>query len=55
MVGSREMFEAMNRVITLHRIEPVIDRSFSFNEAVAALAYLSQGAHVGKIVVRIGS
>lgn len=53
MVGSREMFEAMNRVIALHRIEPVVDRVFAFGEAKAALAYLAQGAHVGKVVVRI--
>ncbi len=53
MVGSREMFEEMNRVIALHRIEPVIDRAFGFNEAKAALGYLAQGSHVGKVVIRL--
>lgn len=52
MVGSREMFEALNQVIALHRIEPVIDRIFSFDEAKAALGYLAQGSHVGKVVIR---
>lgn len=55
MVGSREMFEAMNRAIALHAIRPVIDRVFPFDEAGAALAYLAEGAHVGKVVIRIGS
>lgn len=54
LVGSRGMFEDMNRTIELHRLKPVIDRAFAFGEANAALAYLDQGAHVGKIVIRIG-
>ena len=55
MVGSREMFEAMNRVIALHAIEPVIDRVFGLDEAKVALAYLAQAKHVGKVVIRIAS
>jgi len=31
-VGSREMFEAMNRAIALHQIKPVVDRVFPFSE-----------------------
>ncbi len=52
-VGSREMFEAMNRAISLHRIEPVIDRVFNFADARAAFARMESGAHFGKLVVRI--
>jgi NADPH:quinone reductase-like Zn-dependent oxidoreductase len=52
-VGSREMFEAMNRAFELHQVKPVIDRSFSFEQAVEALNYMESGAHFGKIVVRI--
>lgn len=52
-VGSREMFEDMNRSIALHRIEPVIDRVYAFDEAPAALADLAKATHVGKIVIRI--
>ncbi|MCE4225500.1 NAD(P)-dependent alcohol dehydrogenase [Methylobacterium sp. C25] len=55
MVGSREMFEDMNRVIGLHQIKPVIDRSFAFDEAKQALAHLAAGTHVGKIVVRVAA
>lgn len=53
MVGSREMFEDMNRVIAFHAIKPVIDRVFGFDAAKAALGALGAGAHVGKIVVAI--
>ena len=52
-VGSRQMFEAMNRAIALHKIEPVIDRVFAFEEAREAYKYLKSAAHVGKVVVRI--
>jgi NADPH:quinone reductase-like Zn-dependent oxidoreductase len=51
-VGSREMFEAMNRAIALHRLKPVVDRVFSFEQAPDALRYMESGAHFGKIVIR---
>ena len=50
-VGSREMFESMNRAIALHGIKPVVDRIFAFGEAPAALSYFESGAHFGKVVV----
>lgn len=50
-VGSREMFEAMNRAITLHQIRPVIDKVFSFNDAPEAYRHLQSGAHFGKVVI----
>ncbi len=53
-VGSRQMFEAMNRAIALHHIEPVIDRVFPFDEAPDAYRYLKGATHVGKVVIRIG-
>jgi NADPH:quinone reductase-like Zn-dependent oxidoreductase len=52
-VGSRAMFEAMNRAIALHRIEPVIDRVFGFEEAREAYRHLKGATHVGKVVIRI--
>lgn len=52
-VGSRQMFEAMNRAIELHGLKPVIDRVFPFEDAVAAYRYLKSGAHVGKVVIQI--
>jgi len=52
-VGSRQMFEAMNRAISAHRIEPVIDRVFKFEEAADAYRHLKSQAHLGKVVIRI--
>jgi NADPH:quinone reductase-like Zn-dependent oxidoreductase len=50
-VGSVRMFEAMNRALTLHRVRPVVDRTFAFDDVRAALEALQKGAHVGKIVL----
>ena len=52
-VGSRQMFEDMNRLICQHRLTPVVDKVFEFGEAREALKYMESGAHFGKIVVRI--
>jgi NADPH:quinone reductase-like Zn-dependent oxidoreductase len=52
-VGSRAMFEAMNRAISLHQLRPVIDRVFAFEETPQAFRHMEQGAHFGKIVVRL--
>jgi NADPH:quinone reductase-like Zn-dependent oxidoreductase len=52
-VGSREMFEAMNRAVAQHRLHPVVDRVFPFAEAREALVHMEQGRHFGKIVVRL--
>ncbi|HUA77476.1 MAG TPA: NAD(P)-dependent alcohol dehydrogenase [Acetobacteraceae bacterium] len=52
-VGSREMFEAMNRMIALHRLRPVIDRVFPFTAAEDAYRHLKSAGHIGKVVIRI--
>ena len=52
-VGSRAMFEDMNRLITQRRLTPVIDRSFPFEQAREALRYMESGAHFGKIVIAV--
>jgi len=51
-VGSREMFEAMNRAIALNALKPVVDRVFPFAELPQALRHMESGAHFGKIVIR---
>lgn len=51
-VGSREMFEAMNRAIDLNKTKPVVDRIFPFAELPQALQHMESGSHFGKIVVR---
>jgi NADPH:quinone reductase-like Zn-dependent oxidoreductase len=51
-IGSRESFEHMNRAIALHRMRPVVDRVFPWMEARAALQYMREGRHFGKIVLK---
>ncbi len=50
-VGSRDMFESMNRAIELNQMKPVVDRVFPFTEVVQALRHMESGSHFGKIVV----
>jgi NADPH:quinone reductase-like Zn-dependent oxidoreductase len=51
-VGSRRMFEALNRATTASTLHPVIDRVFDFDEARAAYEYVASAAHFGKVVIR---
>jgi NADPH:quinone reductase-like Zn-dependent oxidoreductase len=48
-VGSRVMFERMNRAIELHRIKPVIDRVFAWTDIKHALRHMESQQHFGKI------
>jgi NADPH:quinone reductase-like Zn-dependent oxidoreductase len=50
-VGHRDGFEAMLRAITQHRLRPVVDRVFAFDELKDAMAYLKTGAQFGKICI----
>ena len=52
-VGSRDLFESMNRAIALHKMQPVVDRVFPFAAAKEAMQYLESGAHFGKVVITI--
>jgi NADPH:quinone reductase-like Zn-dependent oxidoreductase len=52
-VGSRAMFEDMNRAIGWNQLRPVVDRVFDFDEARDALRHLESGGHFGKIVIRV--
>jgi len=52
-VGDRDMFEEMNRAIDVNRIKPVVDRVFSFDQAVAAYRHHQSGQFVGKVVIAI--
>jgi NADPH:quinone reductase-like Zn-dependent oxidoreductase len=53
-VGSMQMFEAMNRAISVSGLKPIIDKVFSFDDAPAAYRHLQSAQHFGKIVIRIG-
>jgi NADPH:quinone reductase-like Zn-dependent oxidoreductase len=52
-VGSRADFEAMNRFITQHKIRPVVDRVFPFEEAAKAYDFMDNGSYMGKIVIKL--
>ncbi len=54
-VGSRSMFEAMNRAIGAAALRPVIDQVFAFEDAPAAYRALQGARHVGKIVISLAA
>ena len=51
-VGSRAMFEAMNRALAAAGLRPVIHRTLAFDDA-PAYRHMQAGAHFGKIVVTL--
>jgi len=51
-VGSREDFEAMARAIDQHRVRPVVDKVFPFDDLRAAFDHLASGTQFGKICIR---
>ena len=52
--GSRADLDALIRVVALHEIRPVIDRSFTFDEVPAAWAYFAERRLFGKVVIQHG-
>jgi NADPH:quinone reductase-like Zn-dependent oxidoreductase len=52
-VGSREMFEEMNRAMEINSVHPVIDRVFPFAQAGDAYKYLESGSHFGKVCIAV--
>jgi NADPH:quinone reductase-like Zn-dependent oxidoreductase len=52
IVGSRTMFEAMNRAIEATGLRPIVDeKSFAFTDAREAITYMASGGHFGKITL----
>lgn len=51
-VGSRAMFARMLAAMDLHRLPPMIDRTFAFADTVEAFRHLAAGGHFGKIVIQ---
>ena len=51
LVGSRQAFDRMNRVIAQHELRPVVDHVFPFVEARAAFEHLQSGVHFGKVCI----
>ena len=52
-VGSRADFEAMNRFMTEHKIRPLIDKVFPFEESPQAFELMDKGSYLGKIVIKL--
>jgi NADPH:quinone reductase-like Zn-dependent oxidoreductase len=50
-VGSIAMFESLLRAVDATGIEPVIDRTFPFDEARAAYDHMAAAKHFGKVVI----
>ncbi|KAK0184446.1 hypothetical protein F5146DRAFT_1106032 [Armillaria mellea] len=57
LIGSTAQFESMTRLLCARpeSTRPVVDKVFSFEEAINAYAYLESQKHVGKIVIRVGA
>lgn len=53
-VGSREMFEGLNRALEQSKVRPVIDKVFPFESAPEAYHYMASGSHFGKVVIKVG-
>jgi NADPH:quinone reductase-like Zn-dependent oxidoreductase len=51
-VGSRTRFDEMNLAVALHRLKPIVDQAFAFNEFPQALRRMEAAAHFGKLVLR---
>lgn len=51
-VGSRLMFERLNRAMALHKIKPVVDKVFGWTEIKEALRYMESQQHFGKICLK---
>ncbi|BFZ61988.1 hypothetical protein YB2330_003067 [Saitoella coloradoensis] len=55
LIGSKRMFEDMNKHIAQSNIVPIVDKVFKFEEAKEAFEYLESQKHVGKVVVKVSA
>ncbi|MEA2859402.1 MAG: hypothetical protein QOC72_1441, partial [Methylobacteriaceae bacterium] len=54
-VGSIEDLQAMVSAIAQNKMKPVMDKSFPFEQAKQAFAYMASGQHFGKVPIIIDS
>ncbi|HTC86758.1 MAG TPA: NAD(P)-dependent alcohol dehydrogenase [Bryobacteraceae bacterium] len=52
-VGSRAMFEDMNRALEVNKIKPVVDKVFPFDKAADAYRCQASGDFIGKVVITV--
>lgn len=55
IVGNRQDFENMNKVVSAHKLKPVISEVFPFEKAIDAILHLKEGKHFGKVCIEIES
>jgi NADPH:quinone reductase-like Zn-dependent oxidoreductase len=53
LVGSRGMLERLIDALAASRTKPVIDKVFTFDQAIDAYRYLEAAHHFGKVVIRV--
>ena len=51
--GPKDRFQEMLALYADKEVRPVVDKVFRFDEAKEALAYLFEGSHFGKVVVKV--
>ena len=49
--GSQRMLSDLVRAVDVNSVDPVIDKVFSFDDALAAYQYLEGASHIGKVVI----
>lgn len=54
LVGSKAQFQDMNKAIDANNIKPVVDKTFTFEQAKEAYQYMWDQKHVGKVVIHLG-
>ena len=50
--GSRQMFADLLGAMAATRLQPVIDKTFAFEEAIAAFREMEASDHIGKVLIR---
>ncbi|KAL1943208.1 hypothetical protein VTO73DRAFT_4283 [Trametes versicolor] len=53
LVGAREQFEDLNRLIAAVKLKPVVDKVFAFEDVCKAYEYQQSQKHFGKVVVKV--
>ena len=55
LVGHRDGFADMNRAFGQHRLQPIVDRVFAFDDTTDAFRHMMAGAHFGKVCIETES
>lgn len=53
LVGSRQLFQDMNKAFEASKIKPAVDKVFAFEQAKEAFEHLKSQNHVGKVVIKV--